>query len=92
MNELVRYEQILNEQLSNIPLPDENFAWDKMAKLLEDEEDDIILPPPVSKGCFIGGLLLIILVISASWFFIPSSKSALKDKNDKKKINKSPLN
>ncbi len=61
MKELTPYEQFLADKLRNLPVPDENKAWEEMKKLLEEKDDDRPLLPPFLKGCLpwiIGALLI----------------------------------
>ncbi|RYF96205.1 MAG: hypothetical protein EOO00_03295, partial [Chitinophagaceae bacterium] len=61
MKELTPYEQFLADTLRELPVPDENHAWEEMKKLLEEEEDDRPLLPPVFRGCLpwlIGAFLI----------------------------------
>jgi hypothetical protein len=68
MNELLPYEEQLAGKLADIPLPDENPAWDAMRKMLDDDDDGIV-PPPVNSGCrrWGLGLLLLLLLVSVTW-------------------------
>ena len=42
MNDKLPYEESLEQQLNDLPLPDEEQSWQKMKALLEDDDDDRI--------------------------------------------------
>lgn len=70
MNEVLRYEEVIQSQLALLPLPDENFAWQEMKKLLEEDDDEaFVVPPPVRKGCA-GIALLLLAGLVAGWFLL----------------------
>ena len=69
MNERLPYEEMMDQQWKDLPIPDQEQSWEKM-KLLLDEDDDRrrILPPVLLPGC--GGWALILLaVLVGFWFF-----------------------
>ncbi len=66
MSERLPYEEHLNNSWQDIPLPDENLAWEDMKRRLEQEDEK----PPVAwwrKGCATWGLLLLLVAITG-WF------------------------
>jgi len=67
MNERLPYEEQLTQQLENLPLPDENMAWEDMKRRLEEDDDGII--PIWIRGCGPWALLAIVL-LGLSWWFI----------------------
>jgi hypothetical protein len=69
MNERLPYEEMMDQQWNDLPIPDQEQSWEKM-KLLLDEDDDHrrIIPPVLLPGC--GGWALILLaVLIGFWFF-----------------------
>lgn len=66
MSERLPYEDHLKHSWQNLPLPDENMAWEDMQQRLEEEKEK----RPLAwwrKGCAIWGLLLLLLAITG-WF------------------------
>ena len=66
MSERLPYEEHLNNSWQDMPLPDENLAWEDMKRRLEQEDEK----RPVAwwrKGCALWGLLLLLLAITG-WF------------------------
>jgi len=57
-------------QLNELPLPEENIAWEDMEKRLEEDNDDtgLIWWRP---GCILGGVLLLVLLASGWWLVRP---------------------
>jgi hypothetical protein len=70
MNELLPYEVQLNQQWTDLPLPDENRAWADMKRRL-DEEDKRRVIPVWWSGCAGWGLLGILLLGSGWWILRP---------------------
>lgn len=71
MNERLPYEESMERQLSELnelPLPDQELAWEKMQLLLDKDDDGPGLIPPVFRGCLGWGLLLLLIAV-VSWFF-----------------------
>ena len=66
MSERLPYEEHLNKNWQDLPLPDENLAWEDMKRRLE-QEDDIRPVAWWRKSCALWGLLLLLLAIT-SWF------------------------
>ncbi|MEP6628202.1 MAG: hypothetical protein ABJA32_09475, partial [Ginsengibacter sp.] len=81
MNEGLPYEEELARQLNNVPLPDENSAWEDMKRRLEKDDDDPIIITPVSKGCLSYSLLLVGLLV-ALFFIITHEKRQLHRKEE----------
>ncbi len=48
MNEHVPYEDELKKRLDDLPLPNENIAWEDMKRRLDKDDDDRPIIPPVS--------------------------------------------
>ncbi|MEP7373658.1 MAG: hypothetical protein ABI675_09745 [Chitinophagaceae bacterium] len=68
MSDRLPYEEQINQQLNDLPLPDENMAWEDMKRRLEEEDDDGIIPIWL-RGCGLWGLLLVVLVGIGWWLF-----------------------
>lgn len=62
MNEILPYEEELNQQWDNITLPNEEIAWEDMKRRLKKEDDDKVLLPFWLRGCAVWGLLMLLLV------------------------------
>lgn len=77
MSDRLPYEEKLAHQWTDLPLPDENMAWEDMKRRLEEDEDDGIIPFWL-RGCGLWGLLLIALIGIGWWLF-------WKPKNENKK-------
>ncbi|MBC7424372.1 MAG: hypothetical protein H7334_13080 [Ferruginibacter sp.] len=81
MSTLKPYEQVLKDELTNLPLPNENLAWEKMAELLREEDDDTLLPPPpVNNGCLKWVVLLGILLLGAAAYLFLYKQQFFKNK------------
>src|SRR5688572_11284159 len=78
MNDKLPYEESLEQQLKDLPLPDEEQSWQKMKALLEDDDDDRIIPPIFLKGCMGWGLLLFVVLL-AIWLIVGPEKWWKKD-------------
>jgi hypothetical protein len=75
LNEIKRYDQELAEQLAQIPLPDENFAWAEMKKMLDEDEDDPVIIPFYRRfGCGLLGLAGLLLLSAGGWFYYQKTK------------------
>lgn len=70
MNERLPYEEQINQQLNELPLPDENRAWADMKRRLEEDDDDGIVVW-WRRGCMLWGLLLLVLLATGWWFLKP---------------------
>lgn len=81
MNELLPYEEELNQQLDNITLPNEDMAWEDMKRRLKKEDDDKVLLPFWLRGCAVWGLLML-LVLGLGW----GTYQYLKPKKEKSTI------
>lgn len=69
MNEKLPYEDELNRQLHHLPLPDEEQAWQKMKKLLDEEDNNRKIPPLFFlKSCGGWSLLFVLLTGIGLWF------------------------
>lgn len=73
MSELLPYEQQLQQQWTDIPLPDEDTAWEDMAKRLKDDDDDKGIVFWWRPGCALVGLLLVLLGLG--WWIVRPEKS-----------------
>ena len=68
------YEELIEEQLNEIPLPDEEQSWQRMKQLLEDDDGrDRVAPPVFLRSCAGWGLLLIAL-LAATWLLVRQNK------------------
>ena len=70
MNEHLPYEEQLNKQWENLPLPAVDAAWADMKRRLEEDDDDkgIVW---WRRGCLLWGLLLLALLGTGWWLFRP---------------------
>ena len=60
----------LDDLFTNLPLPDEDRAWQDMkARLEKDDGDRFIVLPPFLQGCAGWTLLLALLLGGALWFY-----------------------
>lgn len=60
MNDRLPYEEQLAQQWNDLPLPDENMAWEDMKQRLEEDDDDALIPFWL-RGCGLWGLLFVVL-------------------------------
>lgn len=101
MNNKLPYEQQLEDQLVDLPLPDENAAWEDMRQRLEEDDDRII--PFWLRGCGLWSLVGII-ILAISWWIIRPEKfwskkqeventtpDSYRDKNQKETGNKDQI-
>ena len=84
MNKRLPYEEELSKQLSDLPLPDENAAWQGMKRRLDEDRDGGVIIPPPRKGCLGYSLLLALLAI-VIWLVINPAKWPW-NKNQKESI------
>jgi hypothetical protein len=70
MSELLPYEKQLQQQLNDLPLPDENLAWADMKRRLEEDDDDGIIAW-WRRGCTVWGFLLLVLLATGWWILRP---------------------
>lgn len=80
MSELLPYEQQLQQQWTDIPLPDENAAWEDMAKRLKDDDDDKGIVFWWRPGCGLLGLLLVLLGLG--WWILRPGKQYINKGSD----------
>ncbi len=69
MKELTPYEQFLADKLRNLPVPEEDKAWEEMKKLLEEKDDDRPLIPLWFRGCLPWVLGLLILGLGIVFWY-----------------------
>ncbi|HVX49728.1 MAG TPA: hypothetical protein VHB48_06195 [Chitinophagaceae bacterium] len=67
MSEEKPYNDELFEQLNNLPLPDEDQAWQEMKTLLDDSGDRRLIPPYLR---FAGRGAVAVLLVLLVWFWI----------------------
>lgn len=72
MDQLLPYESALNQQLLDLPLPDENMAWADMKRRLDEEEKRRIIPFWFT-GCA-GWALLGIVLLGLGWWIVRPEK------------------
>lgn len=80
MSERLPYEQQLQQQWTDIPLPDENAAWDDMARRLKEDDDDKGIVFWWRPGCGLLGVLLVILGLG--WWILRPEKQFLNNGGD----------
>lgn len=90
MNEHLPYEDELMKRLEELPLPEENTAWEDMKRRLDKDDDDTPLLPPFFKGCAGKGIALLLLAIAlvfmAKWFHSRIEKPNVKINSIENKI------
>jgi hypothetical protein len=89
MSERLPYEEQLPQQWDDLPLPDENSAWEDMKQRLEEEEDR----KPVAwwrRGCGLWALLLPVLLVTAWWLFEKTDWFKKKKENGKTIVSGKP--
>jgi hypothetical protein len=72
MNDRLPYEEQLAQQWNDLPLPDENMAWEDMKRRLEDDDDGGIIPIWL-RGCGLWGLLAVV-ILGLGWWLIRPEK------------------
>ncbi len=70
MSERLPYEEQLQQQWTDLPLPDENAAWEDMKRRLEEDDDDGGIAW-WRRGCALWGLLLMVLLVTGWWLLKP---------------------
>jgi len=84
------YEEQLNQQWLELPLPDENLAWDDMRRRLEEKDDDRFFFW-WRRGC-LGWLLILLVAGGAAWYFLrtgePKNKEQRNDEVKEKPVSK----
>jgi hypothetical protein len=83
VNKKLPYEELMDEQLQELPVPDQEQAWEKMKLLLEKDDDDRIVPPIFLRGCF-GWTLSLLLILAIFWFTLHPEKWFRKDSISKR--------
>jgi hypothetical protein len=68
MSERLPYEDQLQQHWNDLPLPDENKAWEDMKRRLEEEDDDRPIIAWWRRGCLLWGFLLLVIFGSGLWF------------------------
>ena len=66
MSERLPYEDQLQQHLNDLPLPDENKAWEDMKRRLEEDDDGPIIAW-WRRGCLLWGFLLLVIFGSGLW-------------------------
>ncbi|MEJ7588387.1 MAG: hypothetical protein WKI04_12570 [Ferruginibacter sp.] len=88
MNEHLPYEDELLKRLKELPLPNEDGAWEDMKRRLKRDDDEPVIPP-VWKGCGIYGLFLLLVIAGlliidpAGWFHYKNNKEPVKSEGVK---------
>ena len=70
MSERLPYEERLNQQWNDLPMPDVNMAWDDMRRRLEEDDDDRVIAW-WRRGCLPWAIGLLLLVAISWWIFQP---------------------
>ncbi|MEI9910036.1 MAG: hypothetical protein WDO71_10380 [Bacteroidota bacterium] len=70
MSDRLPYEEQLAQQWNDLPVPDENMAWEDMKYRLEKDHDDRIIPVWL-RGCGLWGLLAVVLLGLGWWLMRP---------------------
>lgn len=78
MNEHLPYEDEIIKRLDDLPLPNEDVAWEDMKHRLEKDDKDRPIIPPLLKGC--GGYVLLSLVLMLAFLFIVDPAKWFHDK------------
>src|SRR4051812_48190056 len=73
VNGKLPYEELMDEQMRDLPVPDQEQAWEKMQLLLDKDDDDRIIPPIFLRGCF-GWSLFMVLLLAIFWFTVHPEK------------------
>jgi hypothetical protein len=74
MNKKPTYEESIEEQFNELPLPDEEQSWQKMRQLLEGDDDRRRVLPPFSLSSCTGWGLLFIALLAATWLLLRQKK------------------
>lgn len=96
MSERLPYEEQLRQQWDDLPLPDENRAWEDMKQRLEEEDDDKIVFW-WRRGCMLWGFLLLGLLGLGWWLLQPQQwftdkKESINTTVGSKDVNKQTIN
>lgn len=82
MSERLPYGELPEERLTDLPLPDEDLAWEDMRRRLEEDDDDKPVIVWWRRGCMLWGLLLLGLMATGWWFFYHDNKKPVTDKKE----------
>jgi len=82
MSERLPYEDHLQQHWTDLPLPDENKAWEDMRRRLEEDDDDRPIIVWWRRGCLLWGLLLLVIFGSGLWLI----KKKYFTSDDKEKV------
>jgi len=82
MNDRLPYEEQLTQQWNDLPLPDENMAWEDMKRRLEEDDDKRIIPFWL-RGCGLWSLLAVIVLGFGWWFFRQYTSNSKKEQVQK---------
>jgi hypothetical protein len=103
MRKRLQYEE-MDQNFSDLPLPDEDVAWQKMNEMLDKDDDDPPFVPVLFRSCFGWGIALM-LGVAVVWLSIRPEKSernvtsrneasagnkTLQTKNDKRNAGNAP--
>jgi hypothetical protein len=86
MSERLPYEDELQQHWNDLPLPDENKAWEDMKRRLEEEDDDRPIIAWWRRGCLLWGFLLLVIFSSGLWLIRERYFSS--DNNKKEAVTK----
>jgi hypothetical protein len=70
MNSLNKYEKILAEKLQELPLPDEEVAWQDMKRRLDEDKDKRPFILPLRFGCALFSMLLAVALLGLLYFYV----------------------
>jgi hypothetical protein len=70
MSEQLPYEELLAQKLAELPLPDENMAWEDMRRRLDEDKKRRIFPFWLN-GCLGWGLIGLLVTGLGWWIFRP---------------------
>ena len=82
MSERLPYEDDLQQHWTDLPLPDENKAWEDMRRRLEEDDDGRPIIAWWRRGCLLWGLLLLVIFGSGLWLV----KKKYFTSDDKRKV------
>lgn len=70
MKDELPYEELIKQRLEDIPLPDEDMAWEDMRRRLEEDKERRIIPFWLN-GCLGWGLIGLLVIGLSWWIFRP---------------------